>query len=99
MDNVPNRFKILYDKSFSVNNQAVGSYNLADGATTAYAPQVKVIHKKIKIGKKANYGLGNAGTVADISTGSLYLFALSTEASGGNPATLLGGTRMYFLDP
>lgn len=99
LDNVPNRFKILYDKTFAINPQAVGTVTVATGVTAAYAPNTKIIHKKIKLNKKVNYGLGTAGTVADISTGSLYLLFLGTDATAGQPATALGGVRVYFKDP
>lgn len=98
MDNVPNRFKILYDKSFSVPPQVVEDFDVATGQTNSYMIVVKTLSKKIPINKKTNYGLANAGDITDISTGSLYLYCLSTEPSGGSPATLVGGTRVYFKE-
>lgn len=87
------RFKILYDRRFHMNPE-VGVQ--ASGTTNAVVPVVVPMEARVKLNSITNYGLGNAGTIADISIGSYYLLLLSNQASGSafTPAINLG-IRMY----
>lgn len=79
--NSRDRFKILKDKQW-----AFGYYNRSTTATQTYAVADNVCFP-IKIYKKLNLETifnGSAGTIADISSGSLVLFFIGTEASGTN---------------
>lgn len=96
--NVPGRFKILYDKEFALNPQVWFTYVVATGVVTEYAPMIVNIKKHIQINQKADYGAGNAGTVADITKGSIYAYLLSTENSGGTPPTCTMTTRVFYRD-
>lgn len=91
------RFKVLYDYSGVINPQV--ELTVTAGATT----EVMAVSHKLKFRKKlstiTNYGLGNAGTVADISKHSFYILLMSdqTDASGLGPS-INAGIRMIFKD-
>ncbi len=59
-------------------------------------PQVLSFRKTINLGFHTNYGLGNAGTIADISKNSLYVLFLSNEAT--NTPTFSYTVRLLYLD-
>lgn len=90
------RFKILKDKVFSFDPFR---YNIV--ATTAVAGFNRTIHN-FKIYKKCNietiFNGTNAGTIADINSGALYLLFMGTEAAGATAAVATVSTRCRFLD-
>lgn len=92
------RYKILYDKR-GVSNPSV---HLVEGAgpTVTSVIQKKIsIQLKRKLGFIANYGLGNAGTIADITHGAIYILLLSNRTIGdADGPTFLGGSRVNFKD-
>ncbi len=63
-----------------------------DGA----GPQTLVYRGAKSLGFHTNYGLGNAGTVADISKNSLFLYAVSNEAT--NTVSVAVYIRCLFVD-
>lgn len=75
------RFSILHDESIMLS--AAGPNNLI---------------KKARLGVNAHieYNLGNAGTVADINTNSIYLVYFSNQAT--NTATFDYYSRFWFID-
>lgn len=75
------RYRTLHDKTFCVSQQ--GNPNIEQDIY-------------FKLGDHTNYGLGNAGTIADISTGAYYLVMISDVALNGPGAAWY--TRMRFID-
>jgi len=56
------------------------------------------VSKRLQIGKDVTYNSGSAGTIADISTNSLYLILLGNVAAGATAATGYGNVRLRFDD-
>lgn len=75
------RYKTLSDKTYSLSQQ--GQPNIDE-------------ELYMKLGDHTNYGLGNAGTIADISTGAYYLVMIADVAANGPGAAWY--TRMRFID-
>lgn len=80
-----NRFVNLYDRYFSLTN---------DGN---YGCRRSLQHYK-RHNLKVTFNSGDAGTVADIVTGSIYLCCMGTNVAGVTAATLLGYVRLRFQD-
>ena len=80
------RFKILWDYIWEPKNKVhiTTDSNIADSV---------YIRKRIKLGRSTSYS-GNAGTVADINTNSLYMVAFTSTKN----VVMLGGIRLYFKD-
>lgn len=100
LKNVP-RFKILYDQSgiIQVNQQLTTVLAGATTTTTAVLTQSSnVYHFKIPLKRIVNYGLGNAGTVADISQNGLFGLYLSDIPAASQPPAIVIGTRFLFKD-
>jgi len=76
-----NRFSVLYDDVHALNQQ--GTPNLVRNVVR-YRPH------------HVEYNTGNAGTVADITLGSLWLFVFTDQAA--NPPTFSSRVRIRFLD-
>lgn len=75
------RFKILKDKIYCTSDS--GSNEAQYLKFFLDFSKVKPSHSsKVNI-HKTDYGLGNAGTVADISTGAYYIWLCSNEAVNG----------------
>lgn len=95
------RFKIIYDRRFEMNPILANSTTLA-GAVTTLTTSVPLriqINFRKSMSKRSNYGLGNAGTIADISIGACYVLLLSSRADGTDAGPQINlGTRMYFKD-
>lgn len=78
------RFKVLYDKT-----KVIGTGG----------PQSIGFYFKKKVSLPVNYGLGNAGTVADISIGGLSLVVWSSSTVGtAVPTTDQNFSRVLFQD-
>lgn len=80
------RFVVLRNKMFALN----------DIVTTAGQANENLFHEHVKLNVGVNYGLGNAGTIADISVNSIYFVILSTDASTGVVYDL--NSRIRFTD-
>lgn len=65
-------------------------------AVDSAGPQTLCFRGSKNLGFHTNYGLGNAGTVADISKNSLILVAISNEAT--NTVTFKYDFRLLFVD-
>lgn len=87
------RFKILHDMVFTLN----ATY---DGATTWNQNPGQHYYKEIyrKINLPVTFGSGNAGSVTDISTGSLYMVRIGTVAAGTAAAACSFTSRIRFTD-
>jgi len=92
------RFHFIMDKKFVLNPNVVATTVVATGVVSQYQAVTKWIEKKIKLSRTTNYGLGNAGTIADISKNSLYIVCISNIAAGVQPPSLAAGIRLYFKD-
>lgn len=96
LKNAP-RFKILYDKMDVLNVQQ--SFTEAAGTvTSAIAVASHPRHGKIPLKRIVNYGLGVAGTIADISANALYCLFLSDIGAASQPPVIVSGWRFLFKD-
>ncbi len=59
-------------------------------------PQVLCLRGSKNLGFHTNYGLGNAGTVADITKNSLFMYSVSNEAT--NTVSMEYNIRLLFVD-
>ena len=79
------RFRILFDRIIQLN--ATGEPN-----------SEKIIKWYRRLNHPVTFNAGDAGTVADITTGSLYCMVLGTEAPGATAGTVSGRVRVRFED-
>jgi len=79
------RFRILFDRIIQLN--ASGEPN-----------SEKMIKWYRRLNHPVTFNAGDAGTVADITTGSLYFMVLGTEAPGGTAGYASGRVRVRFDD-
>lgn len=86
------RFKIMMDKQY-----AMGS-NLNAATTPSTLPNMRLVKKYIKRPIITEYNTGVAGTIADISTNSLYLMVFGTEVAGNTDTNLAGYIRIRYTD-
>lgn len=71
-----------------------------DTATQSYSGSPTILHLNefIKLGKRETvYNAGTAGTIGDITSGSLYVFFISSEAFA-NGCAFIGSFRTRFID-
>lgn len=91
------RFKIVHDQRGSISPILV--VTTTAGTTTAVGPMSRVITFRKRLTRQANYGLGNAGTIADISINSLYILALSDSSDASNLGPVINfGIRLNYKD-
>lgn len=81
------RFKTLMDKSTYLNATA----EPGSGSYTHY-------YLKLKRPIQVEYNTGNAGTVADIVSNSLYLYIIGSAAPGVTAGTIAGYVRIRYTD-
>lgn len=81
------RFKILYDKTFNLNASA-----------EAGSRRFTKFYMKLRRPIITDYNTGNAGTVADIVTNSLYLINLGTNPAGATAGGSISWIRMRYTD-
>lgn len=91
------RYRVLYDKTFSLNPKVVQQSTIATGVTTTdqVVPVRIYFKKKIKLNRMVKYDAG-VGNITDITTNSLYAVFYSDNAA--NEPTLQFGARFYFKD-
>jgi hypothetical protein len=87
-DNVPTRFKILYDEVITLNPNTI-----AAGAVNAHLVCRRF---KIPLSTRTHYYNATTGTVADIDSGSIYLQACGF--TGANFSSYAAYTRYAFRD-
>lgn len=94
-----NRFNILMDKVYSTPNMAQGETNAVDDHCISLGGTVCKKYKKCNLTTINNAGA--AGTVADITTGALWLVLLSDATANDNPTVhhhVAGTARIRYLD-
>lgn len=79
------RFRILFDRIIQLN--ASGEPN-----------SEKIIKWYRRLNHPVTFNAGNMGTVADITTGSLYIMVIGTEAAGATAGTVSGRVRVRYDD-
>lgn len=93
------RFKILYDRRFTLNPNSAATTTPASGVVAATVPITVPFEHRKQFNRQSNYGLGNAGTIADIARGACYILLLSsTTVAGGTAPLMNAGIRMIFKD-
>lgn len=91
------RFRILVDKAFAFPN-AVKAFTALGSTSGTYGSNFKLkIYKKLQM--ETIYNSGNAGTIADIQSGALYILWLGSEASGTTDINAMATVRLRFSDP
>lgn len=88
------RFKIMWDKLVPMGG------NLNAAGTPSTLPNMRIVKMYMKLRRPLviEYNTGIAGTVADISTNSLYLVTLGTEAAGNTDVNMVGYARIRYVD-
>lgn len=86
------RFFFVHDQSFefSLVNVTVGTY----GTPIIH----NVLVEKFLPPTLTVFNGTNGGTIADITTGALYMFWIGSNAAGGNDCTFIGTTRTLYTD-
>lgn len=92
MRNLANRkrFKILFDKTGSIGG-------LATASDTILQKNIHVYYK-FKQGFKVEFNTSNLGTIADITSNSLWFFLYSNTAAGTTNPICNSNVRIRFLD-
>lgn len=88
------RFRVIYDKRFSINPKLVG--NVTSGETDAVGRMRLAFKKKIKLNRRVKYDDVN-GVITDINTNSLWVVFLSNDTNTNLP-TIHYNARYYFKD-
>lgn len=91
------RYKIVYDRRWVMNPNVPFVVTPATGTTASVLQVGKMKQGKRKLSRIVKFNTGNAGTVADIASNSLYVFLISNLAAASAP-TVTGGFRFYFKD-
>lgn len=81
------RFKILQDIRFDLN-----------AATESGSSYSNKVYMRFKRPIMVEYNAGNAGTVADISSGSIYMIHLGSNVAGNTAGTSAVVTRLRYTD-
>jgi len=90
------RFKVLWDKQATMGPMAVVGATGVSLIDKASFP----IKKFKKVRQEVIFNAGNAGTIADINTGALYLLSIANIAAGvGTDSIAAITTRVRFSDP
>lgn len=85
------RFKILYDETFGVGDRITGVAN--PGADFAH-----YIRWYRKLNHPVTFNSGDAGTIADITSGSVYMLTVSTQGAGATAGSIYYYCRIRFED-
>ncbi|AUM61657.1 capsid [uncultured virus] len=83
------RFKVLMDRTFNMGAavvQTVGGHNFITDSFYR------------KMNHPVTFNAGNAGTVADITTGSLYLMFIGSNAAGATAGSIVAQARVRYED-
>lgn len=79
------RFKILWDRSYSVNINTGSNYQ-------------KYLYLKIRRPIITTYTSASTGLVSDITTNALYFVSIGSQASGPTAGAVQGNGRIRFVD-
>lgn len=95
MRNLENRkrFKILMDKTYTLNTNYTGAATVYDATNNHH-----FIEYYRKLEHPVTFNSGSAGTVADISTGSLYMLTLGSVVAGTAACAISMCSRVRFQD-
>lgn len=80
------RFRVVYDQSFGLTD--------ATGTSNKY----ETFEAFRKLNLPVHYNSGDAGTIADITTGSLLIITVGSVASGATDAVATIRTRVRYTD-
>jgi len=83
------RFKILWDRRFTLGATAAGTGSPTSRLFKAYLNLRRI---------STDYNTANNGTVADIVSNSLHLVYFGTEPAGNTDAFLVGTVRVRYTD-
>lgn len=87
------RFEIIRDMNFEI-----GGITSTIDQTWASGEPIKVVNEYIRLNdREVIYNAGTAGTVGDITSGSLYVFFIGSQANAIG-ATFTGAFRLRFTD-
>jgi len=90
------RYVVLYDsKSFGLGGISTASGQTAP-VTTGTMPAERYFNLHLPLGFQTDYSRGNAGTITDIDSNSLYLVVVADSASTN--CTITGGYTLCFRD-
>lgn len=91
------RFKVYYDQTFAfqAHDPAAAGY-VAEPTTEAIHIDLKACRQYGSTNNVTEYGLGNAGTVADIAKGAYYLLCIGNNATNG--VQVIFSSRMKYID-
>jgi len=90
------RYKILYDKIWTINPQTINNFVPATGVTTTTNLAVIQKNLKIKVSKKMQFKRGNTtGYITDIQTGALWCVMVSDSIAGQQPSALISFKLNY----
>jgi len=92
-ENFQKRFKILYDRVYTITPQVYSS--ITAGTIDNVLEVKKYSRLKRKLSRQVKYN-GNTGGIADIETNSLINIFVSDQAT--NPPTVEMGHRLYYKD-
>lgn len=90
------RFKILHDAVYELQPKVVAGFTVGTGVTTSVLTDRCYESGKRQLNRMVKYN-GNAGTVADIQTNSLY--SIIHGSGGADVPIVVAGFRLYFKDP
>lgn len=90
------RFAILKDFTWAV-VQANASANQPAQALGDYSTNITIKYNK-KLNLDVKYNSGNAGTIADITTGALYVVTIGTQVAANEQYELFWSSRIRFTD-
>jgi len=79
------RFKILMDRRYTLNQASEAGSKISDS-----------FYRRLR--HPITFNSGDAGTVADITTGSLYLVTMGSNAAGATAGSCLYYSRVRFQD-
>lgn len=89
------RFKIIKEKVFHFGPSAIGA---AGVATYAVSPQSANIKCYAKMNHSMQFNAVNGGTIADVTSGALYMVWIGTTVAGANDITATVSTRVRYSD-
>jgi len=79
------RFRVLRDMTFQLN-------------AAAESGSQRFINARIPVNAVMTFNNGNAGTIADIATNSVYLITVGSENAGATAGSCSGTVRCFFTD-
>lgn len=87
-----NRFKILMDRTIPISSDNIGAVEVPKSGSIAWHQ----FYRKLR--HPVTFNSGDAGTVADITSGSLYLVFIGSIAAGVNAGTCTYSVRVRYED-